>query len=150
MSAHKSTANKAAEHCHFSTNFIPGFPMRYLTFFFLLWSIPTLLCAGQSTKEERGYTLAPGDGITVHVLDVAELDSKALGVLKVDHQGNVNLPLAGRIQASGLTVEKLEQEISKRLSSIMNSPDVTVAVAEYRSHPVSVLGAVRSPGVYQV
>jgi polysaccharide export outer membrane protein len=32
----------------------------------------------------------------------------------------------------------------------MQNPEVTVSVAEYRSHPVSVLGAVRNPGVYQV
>jgi polysaccharide export outer membrane protein len=32
----------------------------------------------------------------------------------------------------------------------MNAPEVSVSVAEYRSHPVSVLGAVRNPGVYQV
>jgi polysaccharide export outer membrane protein len=49
-----------------------------------------------------------------------------------------------------LTVEQLEGEIGKHLSSIMQNPEVSVSVAEYRSHPVSVLGAVRNPGVYQV
>jgi polysaccharide export outer membrane protein len=111
-------------------------------------SIPVL--ADQHTAQERGYTLASDDGITVHVVELAELDSKAVGVVKVDHQGNINLPLAGRIHASGLTVEDLEKEIARRLSNIMQNPEVTVSVAEYRSHPVSVLGAVRSPGVYQV
>jgi polysaccharide export outer membrane protein len=32
----------------------------------------------------------------------------------------------------------------------MNNPEVSVSIAEYRPHPVSVLGAVRNPGVYQV
>ena len=87
--------------------------------------------------------------ISVKVVDLAEFDSEVLGVVRVDHQGNIRLPLAGRIQASGLTVEKLEKEVADRLSEIMNNPEVSVSVAEYRSHPASVLGAVRNSGVYQ-
>jgi polysaccharide export outer membrane protein len=108
------------------------------------------LCAGRLPASEPGYVLGPDDGISVNVVDLAELDAKTLGIVRVDHQGNIRLPLAGRIQASGLTVEALEKEIANRLSTIMNDPEVTVSVAEYRDHPVSVLGAVRNPGVYQV
>jgi polysaccharide biosynthesis/export protein len=110
----------------------------------------TVLPAEEPPASGRGYVLGPDDGISVHVVDLAELDSKALGIIRIDHQGNIRLPLAGRIQASGLTVEQLEKEIANRLTSIMNDPEVTVSVAEFRSHPVSVLGAVRNPGVYQV
>ncbi len=100
--------------------------------------------------EERSYVLAADDAITVHVADVPELDSKVLGSVRIDHQGNIRIPLAGRVKAAGLSVEALEKEIAVHLSNVMNEPQVTVAVAEYRSHPVSVLGSVRSPGVYQV
>jgi polysaccharide export outer membrane protein len=108
------------------------------------------LSADLTPASDRGYILGPDDAISVGVADVAELDAKVLGVIKVDHQGNIRLPLAGRIQASGLTIESLEKEIAKRLGGIMNDPEVSVSVAEYRSHPVSILGAVRNPGVYQV
>jgi polysaccharide export outer membrane protein len=125
--------------------------MRILTFLLLpLALVCSGLCAQQMPASTRGYVLGPDDGITVNVVDLAELDSKALGVIRIDHQGNIRLPLTGRIEATGLTVEKLEKEIANRLSNIMNNPEVTVSVAEYRSHPVSVLGAVRTPGVYQV
>jgi polysaccharide export outer membrane protein len=125
--------------------------MRFLAcFLFLILSTSDIVQGDQRIADERGYKLATDDGVTVNVVDLPELDSKSLGVIKVDHQGNINLPLAGRVQASGLTVEGLEKAIANRLSSIMNSPEVSVSVAEYRSHPVSVLGAVRSPGVYQV
>src|SRR3954453_7136878 len=125
--------------------------MRFLAcFLFLILSTSDIVRGGQRIADERGYKPATDDGVTVNVVDLPELDAKSLGVIKVDHQGNINLPLAGRVQASGLTVEGLEHEIASRLSSIMNSPEVSVSVAEYRSHPVSVLGAVRSPGVYQV
>src|SRR4051812_11699230 len=125
--------------------------MRFLaSFLFLIASTCTLMRADQPNADERGYKLAADDGLSVNVVELPELDAKSLGVIKIDHQGNINLPLAGRVHASGLTVEGLEHEIASRLSSIMNSPEVSVSVAEYRSHPVSVLGAVRSPGVYQV
>lgn len=123
---------------------------------FLLWiSILMLGCAflqasEKSSAAKPGYVLGPDDGLSINVVDLAELDAKTLGIVRVDHQGNIHLPLAGRIQASGLTVEGLEQQISKRLSGIMNAPEVSVSVAEYRNHPVSVLGAVKNPGVYQV
>lgn len=108
------------------------------------------LFAEQPLSATRGYVLGPDDGISVNVVDLAQLDAKALGVIRIDQEGNIRLPLAGRIHAAGLSVENLEKGIAGRLSDIMNNPEVTVAVAEYRSHPVSVLGAVRNPGVYQV
>jgi polysaccharide export outer membrane protein len=107
-------------------------------------------CADQAPASNRSYILGPDDGISVNVVDLAELDAKTVGIVRVDHQGNIRLPLAGRIEASGLTIEGLEKEIAKRLSTTMNDPEVVVAVVEYRDHPVSILGAVRSPGVYQV
>ena len=126
--------------------------MRILTYLLLL--LPVLGCGGLSADPApatiRGYVLGPDDGLSINVVDLSELDAKALGVVRVDHQGNIRLPIAGRIEAAGLTVEKLEKEIASRLSGIMNEPEVSVSVAEYRSHPVSVLGAVRNPGVYQV
>lgn len=109
-----------------------------------------LLLAQQQVSADRKYVLGPDDGLSINVVDLAELDQKTLGVVRVDHEGTIRLPLAGRIKASGLTVEQLESQIASRLSGIMNNPEVTVSVAEYRNHPVSVLGAVRSPGVYQV
>jgi polysaccharide export outer membrane protein len=99
---------------------------------------------------KSNYVLGADDGLSIDVVDLAELDAKTLGTVRVDHQGNIHLPLAGRIHVAGLTVDGLEKQISERLSVIMNDPEVTVAVADYRSHPVSVLGAVRNPGVYQV
>lgn len=121
----------------------------------LLISILVLSCLWVQAAEKpalanQGYVLGPDDGLSINVVDLTELDGKTLGIVRVDHQGNIHLPLAGRIEASGLTVEGLEKEIAKRLTSIMNHPEVSVSIAEYRNHPVSVLGAVKSPGVYQV
>jgi polysaccharide export outer membrane protein len=64
--------------------------------------------------------------------------------------GNVTLPLIGRVQAGGLTVERLETELNTRLKKYVQDPQVSVTVVEFRSQPVSVFGAVTTPGVIQL
>ncbi|MBV8811431.1 MAG: polysaccharide biosynthesis/export family protein [Acidobacteriaceae bacterium] len=124
--------------------------MKTICLFLCLLLGGTLQLPDQLAAADREYVLGPDDGVSVNVVDLAELDQKALGVVRVDHEGNIHLPLAGRLKAAGLTVEQLEKQIASRLSGIMNNPEVSVSIAEYRNHPVSVLGAVRNPGVYQV
>lgn len=116
----------------------------------ILLSIAICSCVAmaQVARSDAGYVLGPEDAISVHVLDLPEVDNT--GAIHIDQEGNVRLPLVGRIHVSGLRVDQVEKEIKGRLSQIMNSPEVTVSVAEFRSHPVSVLGSVRNPGVYQV
>jgi polysaccharide export outer membrane protein len=93
------------------------------------------------------YTLGSGDQIVIRAVDVEEIDNKPV---LIDTRGNINLPMVGRIHAAGLTTEELETEIETRLKKYLNDPDVTVALAELRSQPVSVLGSVQTPGVHQL
>jgi polysaccharide export outer membrane protein len=104
---------------------------------------------GPSVAEQARstYVLGPGDQILVRVLDLEEMGKEPY---QIDMRGNVNLPMAGRIHASGRTVEELEQEIGGRLKKFLKSPEVTVALSEMRSQPVSVLGEVKTPGVLQL
>lgn len=116
----------------------------------LLFSLAKAGSATEPSLPAGGYVLGPQDSVNIHVLDLDEFDPKVLGPVRLDEQGNINLPLAGRIHAAGMTTEQLETSIAARLSKLVNNPGVSVSIAEYRSHPVSVLGAVRNPGVYQV
>jgi polysaccharide biosynthesis/export protein len=102
------------------------------------------------SKRMAGYILGPEDVITVRVLEIEEFNSQNLGAIGVDPQGNIRLPLAGRIHVAGLSVEQLEAKIAQALTSVMNDPEVTVTVTAFGSSPVSVLGAVRNPGVHQI
>jgi len=54
------------------------------------------------------------------------------------------------VRAAGLTVEQLEAELVSRLKAYIQKPEVAVSITEFRSQPVSVLGAVKSPGVHQL
>ncbi len=107
----------------------------------------SLPLTGHLEVTPTNYILGADDQITLFVSDVDEISNKAL---RIDMKGNINLPLAGRIHAAGLTPDGLESEIEKRLTKFLQDPDVVVNVTEYRSQPISVLGAVEKPGVYQL
>lgn len=124
--------------------------MRLLIYLLLSFSLASASLAAPTAGAPRGYILGPQDTLNIHVTDLVEFDPKTLGPVRIDDQGNVHLPLAGRIHAAGLTMEQLEKEVAARLSKVMRNPEVTISIAEFRNHPVSVLGAVKNPGVYQV
>ncbi len=98
-------------------------------------------------SRQASYVLGPGDEISVWVRDLDEINRKQV---RIETDGFISLPLIGRVLASGATPEVLEGVLRKRLKPQVLDPEVTVAVAEARSQPVSVIGAVNRPGVLQV
>lgn len=87
--------------------------------------------------------LQGGDTLRVTVFG----EEKLSGEFLVDPSGYVSLPLAGTVQASGLTKIELEQALTKKFKSkYLRDPKVTVDVASYR--PIYVLGEVQKPGEY--
>ena len=90
------------------------------------------------------YRLGPGDEIKVQQANAEELDGKTA---RIDAQGSVNLPMAGRVQLGGLTLEEAQSAIASKLSELLLRPDPVVSITEYRSQTVSVLGSVNTPGV---
>lgn len=53
---------------------------------------------GQESGARSTYVLGPGDQIVVRVLDLEEIGKDPY---QIDIRGNVNLPMAGRVRASG-------------------------------------------------
>ena len=86
----------------------------------------------------------------MRVPDIEEFSLGNFGAVRVDPQGDVRLPIAGRLHVAGLNVSQIEGAIDRALLTVMNKPETTVTVTEFGSCPVSVLGAVRNPGVHQV
>ena len=71
--------------------------------------------------------------------------------MRVSASGEISLPLLGAVQAAGLTPKALEFVLQELLRhSYMKDPHVSVFVKEMQSHPVSVFGAVKKPGVFQI
>jgi polysaccharide export outer membrane protein len=91
------------------------------------------------------YTLGPGDLLALHVL---EAEDSFRDPVRIAASGALHLPMAGRVPAAGLTVPDLETRLTERLKAYVHDPHVTVNVVEYRSRPVTVIGAVQNPGVH--
>jgi polysaccharide export outer membrane protein len=102
---------------------------------------------GQVETVPSNYILGPDDQITLSVANLEEMSGKPM---RIDMRGDVNVPIAGRIHAAGLTPDQLESEIESRLKGQLNDPRVIVSITDFRSQPVSILGAVNSPGVHQL
>lgn len=92
--------------------------------------------------------LGPDDLIGLSVYDEPELTR----TIRLSSDGNLRLPMLQRpIQAAGLYPSELEAAISRALigEHLMVDPIVTVSVVEYRSRPITVVGAVRNPLTFQ-
>jgi polysaccharide biosynthesis/export protein len=101
---------------------------------------------GYSVSRPTTYNLRPADQIVVTVLREPEL---SLERVRIGVEGNVSLPMIGSIPAAGMTAKQFEQDVTRRLAAAgLKSPMVSVNIAEYASHLVTVEGAVDKPGVY--
>ncbi len=93
------------------------------------------------------YLLGPDDELAISAPEIEVVPGKTY---RVDGEGDLQVPMVGRVHVAGLTVQQSEQELNKRLSTYIRDPQVSIDVKELRSQPASVLGAVNSPGTHQV
>ena len=90
-----------------------------------------------------------GDLIHIDVFDVPELSRD----VRVSETGDIGFPLIpGRISAAGLTHFQLEDKIQQLLveNGLVSRPQVSVFIREQNSQPISIVGSVAHPMVYQV
>jgi polysaccharide biosynthesis/export protein len=95
---------------------------------------------------ESEFRLGPDDVIEVSVYQEKELG----GTVPVRPDGKISIPLIGEMPASGKTAIQLQQEITLKYAQFVAAPAVTVVVKEVNSPKVSVLGEVKTPGVYKI
>ena len=104
-------------------------------------SVPAL--AADPAPATASYRIGPKDLLDIKVFEVPELNIQR----RVEESGAIRLPLLGDLPVQGLS----PNEVADRLRAILESKyvqraSVSVDVQEYRSRPISVIGAVRQPG----
>ncbi|MCK5889885.1 MAG: polysaccharide biosynthesis/export family protein [Methylococcales bacterium] len=109
------------------------------TFFFLLSFYQASVFADNYT-----YTVNPGDVLEISVWKEKELQRE----VRVLPDGHISFPLAGDINASGLSLNELKDNIVKGLSKYISDPVVNIAVKSAEGNMVYVLGQVKQPGQF--
>jgi polysaccharide export outer membrane protein len=97
----------------------------------------------QAQPTSTGYRIGPKDLLEIRVFEVPELNIER----RVSEDGTISLPLIGDVPVQGLT----DVEVADRLKALLEAKyvqraSVSVQVREFRSKPISVVGAVRQPG----
>jgi polysaccharide export outer membrane protein len=112
-------------------------------------TLANLPAAQLSTSGAQGdYIIGPQDKLRIRVFEVKDL---SFDEEEVDANGQIQLPLIGKVTAAGKTTIQLQDELAQRLGDkYLQSPQVSVSVAESASQKVTVEGEVKNPGVFQM
>jgi polysaccharide export outer membrane protein len=107
---------------------------------------PAAAAPAARTAAAAEYQIGPEDVLDISVWKNPELSRK----VPVRPDGRVSLPLINDIQAAGLTPSALREQLAQRLGEFVPTPEVSVIVQEVHSLKVSVMGAVKMPGRFEL
>lgn len=111
-----------------------------------------LLLAGvnRSIAQQQQESLLIGNGDMLHivVLDSPELEQH----VRVTDAGEIPLLIGGSVKVLGMTPQEASATISKKLvdGNYLVNPHIAVTVEQFATQNISVLGEVKTPGVYPV
>ncbi|HEY9724100.1 MAG TPA: polysaccharide biosynthesis/export family protein [Oscillatoriaceae cyanobacterium] len=111
----------------------------------LMQQLPVL--AQTPPVQTKQYVLRFGDALNVAIVGNEQLQIQQQPIRP---DGRISLPLIGEVQAAGLTVPQLTDELARAFSRYFTAPQVVVNVAAFRPLSVSVLGMVNRPDTYTV
>jgi polysaccharide biosynthesis/export protein len=101
------------------------------------------------------YEIGPNDVLNILVLGHEELSSvrdfnKGIVGTIVKKDGNIYLPIVGKIRAAGYSVEEFHEVLRDQLKAYVVDPQVSIDVLKYESQKFFVLGFVKEPGAFPV
>ena len=111
---------------------------------FLAWSSGWLNSQAQFIAE---YRIGPKDLLELNVIGFEELNRK----VKVSEDGKITLPYLGDVSVDNLTTSELEKKLAELLvDKYLQNPQVAVTIVEHQSRRVFLIGAVTTPGPYEL
>lgn len=116
-----------------------------------LWCVATVGADEAAALEPSilsgtDYQVQPGDSMFISVWREETLQRE----VTVQPDGGIRFPLAGEIDATGLSLAEIEQAVAARLSQFIPEPVVSVSLLQSLGNRIYVLGRVNNPGEYVV
>jgi len=108
--------------------------------------IVLLILTVQVAAQEQEYVIGEGDTLNVSVWGNKDISLS----VKVRPDGKITIPVAGDINAAGLTVNQLKMILQTVLSDYIKNPAVTIIVEEITNNKVYVTGGGVPSGVYEL
>lgn len=100
-----------------------------------------------NASDAQSTVIGRDDLLEIDVFQIDELDR----TVRVGADGTISLPLIGTIAAAGFTAPALEESLERAFGQdYLQSPQVSVFVAESTSQQVTMSGELRRPGLYPV
>jgi len=96
--------------------------------------------------DPKSYVIGAQDILNVKVWREQDFT----GAYTVRPDGKITIPLVGDVQASGLTPERLGDQLKQALSNYINAPDVSVSLQTVNSKKFFITGEVNRPGEYSL
>ena len=97
---------------------------------------------GISMAPDRDYQVQPGDSLFISVWREETLQRE----VTVQPDGGIRFPLAGEIDASGMSLSQIELAVAARLSQFIPEPVVSVSLLQSLGNRIYVVGRVNNPG----
>ncbi len=95
------------------------------------------------------YRIKPKDLLIVKVFPSQDFGAEQGLEIEVNSNGEISLPLLGRVSVGGLTLVEAENSLAEKLNrDFIVNPSVSIRVKEYHGRTVVVLGQVKKPGAY--
>lgn len=108
--------------------------------------LAALQAAPAASGDPRLYVVGPNDVLTITVYNQPQLSGKFV----VEADGTFAYPLLGRVAAGGLSIRAVEDKVRQGLAGgFLKDPQITLAVDQYRSQQIFVMGEVKQPGPLQ-
>ncbi len=113
------------------------------------WGKATSVTREDLLPADLTYRLAPGDLITVEVLDLLVQSQVSTSQRRIDAAGYFRLPVIGDMRAAGLTVQEFQDELVRVLDErVIRNPLVNVVLEEGAGFQYTVYGGIAGQGVY--
>jgi polysaccharide export outer membrane protein len=96
--------------------------------------------------KDFDYIIGPEDDLDIFVWRNKDLSKS----VTVRPDGLISLPIIDDVRAGGFTTKELDDVITRKYRVLIKDPQVTVAIKNYRSKRVVVVGEVAQPGVYPI
>ncbi len=95
---------------------------------------------------ESAYTLGAGDIVNVDIFRIAQYSGES----QVLVDGALNLPLVGKVNVDGLTLEEASDVLSARYGQYLRRPLVTMSLLTRRPLQIGIAGEIGRPGSYSI